>query len=128
MEYILVNIEEGPSQLNGGRFWRLTFQSLDDGTEWEMTVDPTYNNFKRSGWDHVVTDPYPYGIYTGLKRTQKHTRQGRPVVSADGSARLIYRCVDDEELARLVQANIESFRQPVTTFGKLFSAGNGYNG
>jgi len=128
MEYILVNIEEGRSQLNGGRFWRLTFQSLDDGTTWEMTVDPAYNNFKRSGWDHVVADPYPYGIYTGLKRTQKQTRQGRPVVSADGSARLVYRCANDEELAQIVEANIRSFERPATQFGQLFDAGNGYDG
>lgn len=118
-QYILVNCEEGRSQLNGGRFWRLTFQSIDDGTTHEMTVDPTYNNFKKSGWDRVVTDPYPYGVYEGLKRTKKTTKRGVPVVSADGTARLIYRCADDTELAQLVQANIESFEQP-TQFQELF--------
>jgi hypothetical protein len=126
-QYILVNCEEGHSQLNGGRFWRLTFQSLDDGTTHEMTVDPAYKNFKRSGWNHVVTDPYPYGVYEGLRRTNKTTAKGVPVVSADGRARIVYRCVDDAELARLVQANTDSFRKPSTTFGQLFDAGNGYD-
>jgi hypothetical protein len=123
-EYILVNIEESVSHLNGGRYWRLTFVSLDDGTTHEMTVDPAYTNFRRSGWNHVVADPYPFGCYTGLKRTKKTTKKGVPVVSADGPARIIYRCVNDEELAGLVQALADSFEQPVSTYGQLFSAGN----
>jgi len=127
MEYILVNIEESISHLNGGRYWRLTFQSLDDGTQHEMTVDPTYNNFKKSGWDHVVADPYPSGVYEGLKRTQKQTNRGMSVVSADGPARLIYRCADDAELAQLVAANTASFNPPSTQFGQLFDAGNGFD-
>ena len=127
MEYILVNIEESISHLNGGRYWRLTFQSIQDGTQHEMTVDPTYNNFKRSGWDHVVADPYPYGVYEGLKRTQKQTNRGMSVVSADGPARLIYRCRDDAELAQLVAANTASFNKPSTQFGQLFDAGNGFD-
>jgi hypothetical protein len=119
-EYILVNIESGRSKLNGGNFWRLTFHGLDDGLTYEMTVDPAYNNFKRSGWNHVVSDEYPFGVYAGLKRTRKKTNRGVPIVSADGRARIIYRCADDRELAELVQANIQSFQKPSTTFQELF--------
>ena len=126
-EYILVNIEESTSHLNGGRYWRLTFVSIDDGTQHEMTVDPTYNNFKKSGWDHVVADPNPYGVYEGLRRTRKQTKKGIPVVSADGTARLIYRCENDAELARLVEANTASFNKPSTNFGELFDAGTGFD-
>ena len=122
-QYILVNIDEGRSQLNGGTYWRLTFVSLDDGTTHEMTVDPTYNNFKRSGWNQIVNDEYPYGVYTGLRRTKKITNRGIPVVSADGPARIVYRCEDDEELARLVEANADSFRPAPSTFGQLFDLG-----
>jgi hypothetical protein len=125
-EYILVNIEESISHLNGGRYWRLTFVSLEDGTTHEMTVDPAYTNFKRSGWNHVVEDAYPYGVYTGLRRTQKTTKSGVPVVSADGKARIVYRCADDAELVRLVEANAKQFERPPTRFGELFDAGNGY--
>ena len=126
-EYILVNIEQSTSHLNGGRYWRLTFVSLDDGTTHEMTVDPDYNNFKRSGWNHVVADPYPYGVYTGLKRTKKQTKKGTPVVSADGKARIVYRCENDAELARLVEVNARQFERPSTNFGQLFDAGNGFD-
>lgn len=116
-EYLLVDITESRSQLNGGRFWRLTFVSIDDGQRYEMTVDPTYNNFRKSGWDHVVQDSYAYGVYTGLRRTAKKTRLGVPVISADGQARLVYRCADDAELARLVSA----IQEPeATQFQELF--------
>jgi hypothetical protein len=124
-QYILVDCQESISHLNGGRFWRMVFVSLADGTQHEMTVDPAYTNFKRSGWNHIVADPYPYGVYTGLKRTKKTTKRGIPVVSADGKARLIYRCENDEELARLVEANERSF-ETETVFGQLFEAGTNY--
>jgi hypothetical protein len=123
MEYILVNVEESVSHLNGGRYWRLTFVSLDDGTTHEMTVDPAYNNFKKSGWNHIVADPYPYGVYEGLRRTRKTTKRGVPVVSADGPARIVYRCENDDELTQLVEANRRSFEQPTTQFGQLFDSG-----
>jgi hypothetical protein len=126
-EYILVDITESVSHLNGGRYWRLTFMSLDDGTTHEMTVDPAYTNFKRSGWNHIVEDPYPYGVYGGLKRTKKVTKKGIPVVSADGKARRTYLCENDEELAALVAANAKSFERPVSTYGQLFSAGNDFH-
>jgi hypothetical protein len=127
-EYILVDIAQSVSHLNGGRYWRLTFVSLDDGTTHEMTVDPAYTNFRRSGWNHIVEDPYPFGVYSGLKRTKKTTTKGTPVVSADGRARIVYRCANDEELAGLVQALAESFERPVSTYGQLFSAGNAFHG
>jgi hypothetical protein len=47
-------------------------------------------------------------------------------VSADGKARIVYRCRDDAELARLVEANAQQFEQPATRFGELFDAGNNY--
>jgi hypothetical protein len=45
-----------------------------------------------------------------------------PVVSADGPARIIYRCADDAELAALVEANANSMRPAASTFGNLFHA------
>jgi hypothetical protein len=125
-EYILVNIDQSISHLNGGRYWRLTFVSLDDGTQHEMTVDPAYTNFKKSGWNHIVEDPYPYGVYSGLRRTSKKTRSGVPVVSADGKARIVYRCADDAELAALVEVTMAQSKPPATQFGQLFDYGNNY--
>lgn len=117
LEYLLVDVTEGRSQLNGGRFWRLTFVAIEDGQTYEMTVDPAYDNFKRNGWDHVVGDEYPYGVYTGLRRTARKTSRGTPVISADGQARMVYRCANDAELARLV----ELLTEPApTSYQELF--------
>jgi hypothetical protein len=35
----------------------------------------------------------------------------------------VYRCADDAELTRLVEANARQF-EPTTQFGELFEAGN----
>jgi len=119
-QYILVNVAEGRSQLNGGSYWRLTFVGLDDNITYEMTVDSAYSNFKRAGWNQVVTDDYPFGVYEGLKKTQRFTNRDVPILSADGRARIIYRCENDDELARLVEANARSFDQP-SKFQELFN-------
>ena len=90
MNYILIERTEQPSQLNGVRMWRLTFYCVNDGTVHEMTVDPSYTNFKRSGWDHVVEDACPWGVYRDLKRTTRRTRTGLAVVSADSRAKCTF--------------------------------------
>ena len=118
MEYVLVDQDQRPGR-NGVTMWRLTFYCLDDRTLWEMTVDPTYDNFKRSGWDHVVRDSDSYGVYTDLKRTRRKTREGTPIVSADSAARLTVRLEDRQQALRLVEAN-ETPPAP-NTFRELFA-------
>jgi len=120
-EYILVDIAQQRSKLNHVTMWRMTFYSIDDGTVWEMTVDPTYKNFKRSGWDHVVESDIPYGVYGNLKRTDRISQSKLPVVSADSKAEVIYRCVDQNEALKLMEADI-SQRNKKTTYGDLFNA------
>jgi hypothetical protein len=115
MDYVLVDQDQRPGR-NAVTMWRLTFYCVDDATLWEMTVDPTYDNFKRSGWDHVVRDENSYGVYADLKRTGRHTREGTPIVSADSPARITYRCQDRQEALRLVEAN----EHPPSTWQELF--------
>lgn len=103
MEYILIDLVQQPSRLNGVRMWRLTFYCLDDGTVHEMTVDSSYDNFRRKGWDHVVTDPRPYGVYRDLKRTDRQTRSGLQVVSADSRAKCIVELEDQETALQLME-------------------------
>jgi hypothetical protein len=124
MEYILLEITESQSRLNVGvRYWRLTFYSIDDGTFWEMTVDPTYKNFKRSGWNHVVSDPSPWGVYRDLKRTRRISSSGIPIVSADTPARIQYRCSDQQEALKLMELDYNQ-RHPsgAARFQELFDA------
>ena len=115
MEYVLVEQNSRPGR-NAVTMWRLTFYCVDDGTLWEMTVDPTYDNFKRSGWDHVVRDENSYGVYSDLKRTRRKTREGTPIVSADSPARLIHRLEDQQQALRLVEAN----EHPPTRWQEMF--------
>jgi hypothetical protein len=122
MEYILLELTESSSRLNVGQtYWRLTFYSIDDGTFWEMTVDPTFRNFRKSGWNHVVRDPSPWGVYTDLQRTRRISTSGIPIVSADTPARLQYRCQDNQEALLLMEADY-NLRHPSgsTRFGELF--------
>tara|TARA_B110000503_G_scaffold136042_1_gene217700 strand:+ start:932 stop:1288 length:357 start_codon:yes stop_codon:yes gene_type:complete len=117
MEYILIKQEQSPGR-NGTTVWRLTFYCIDDGTEWEMLCDNTYDNFKRSGWNHVCQNDDSYGVYANLKRTDRKTRAGIPIVNADSRAQLIYRCQDQAEALALVAADLEG-RAP-TNFRDLF--------
>ena len=117
-EYILINRTEQPGK-NGVRMWRLTFQRISDNQIVEMTVDPTYNNFRKKGWDHVVEDDNPWGVYQNLRETKRFTNQGIPVVNADSPARIIYRCENQEQALQLAEASL-NHNSPGERFGSLF--------
>ena len=117
-EYILVDREERPG-MNGVRMWRLTFQRISDNVVVEMTVDATYRNFRKKGWDHVVESECPWGVYHNLKQTTRTTRQGTPVVSADSPAEIIYRCSGQEQALELAEASL-NHNSPGDRFRGLF--------
>jgi len=121
MEYILFRQDQQPGK-NGTTMWRLTFYCIDDGTEWEMTCDNTFKNFKRSGWDQVCHSDDSWGVYSDLKRTDRRTREGAAVASADSRARLVYRCEDQAEALRLIEADL--ILQTPNQFGQLFRPGD----
>ena len=117
-EYILIDIEERPGK-NASRFWRLTFQRISDNLIVEMTVDVTFKNFRKQGWDHVVNSECPWGVYSNLKQTTRTTRQGISVVSADSPAEIIYRCRDHAEALQLAEASL-NHNSPGDRFRGLF--------
>jgi hypothetical protein len=102
-QYILSEVESQPSR-NGTTMWRLRFTDIDNLEQVDMTVDSTYRNFTRSGWDHVVRDPEPWGVYEGLRRTSRKTRTGRTVVSADSGVCLVFRCESQQQARDLIKA------------------------
>lgn len=121
-EWLLVLVEEGLSRLNGNVFWRLTYMNIADKSIWEMTVDGSYRNFSRNGWDRVVSDPNPWGIYTGLKRTSRVARSGNGVLTADGHPEKRIQIESFEEIEKIVQGlhdDAEAARSR-TRFGELF--------
>jgi len=118
-KYILIDREESESRLNGVRMWRLTFYCVDDGTFHEMTVDSSYRNFTRSGWNHVVESESPWAVYLDLKRTDRKTRSRAQVVSADSRVRIQLQCEDLAEAQALVELDIQQ-RSPTGQFHELF--------
>lgn len=121
MDYILVELEEFDSRLNPGtRGWRLTFYCVEDGTFWEMTVDKTFQNFRRRGWNHVVSDPSPWASYADLQRTDKMATSGFPIVSADSPARVNHRFESRDQALAVVELDHRQRHPEPTTFRSLF--------
>jgi hypothetical protein len=116
--WILINIEQQPGR-NGVVMSRLTFQNIDSNEIAEMTVDPTYTNYRKSGWDRVVQDECAWGIYEGLRLTKRTTREGLPVITADSPARIIYRCENHNEALDLAERSIAISNQR-TNYHDLF--------
>lgn len=122
-EWLLVNVEEDLSKLNGNVFWRLTFLNVLDNTVWETTVDGSYRNFSRSGWDRIVSDPNPWGVYAGLKRSKRTARSGNGVITADSKPEKAHPLASFEEVERVVEGiyNDAMARRNETSFNRLFA-------
>lgn len=103
---------------SGVSLWRYTWYDLDTGLLSETTVDRTFRNWRRQGWEALSQDPEPWGIYSGLVTGQRHTREGLPVVSADQSARMEHRLTRDQALAVMAEDHYQ--RQARTRWGDLF--------
>jgi hypothetical protein len=107
-QYLLVNIEQDLSKLNGSVFWRLTFLDLDDYSQWETAIDPSYRNFTRSNWDHVVYDTEPFGIYEGLIQTARKTLDGTGVLTADSYPAKIACVASHEEIMQVLESLLQA--------------------
>lgn len=103
-QYVLVERSQHDSRLTpGARMSRFTWYGLEDGQLWEMTTDSGFRNWRRNGWNLLVEDPEPWGVYQGLRRTQRRTREGMPIITADSRPGLVYRCRDRAEALELVR-------------------------
>lgn len=105
--WILVCIERSSSRLNGGDYWRLTWYDCDTGETYDMTVDPSYGNWRNCNWDEFVKQQAPHGVYENIHPIKRRTSQGWqrtsvPVASADYAPILIERA-DIDTLCEVVQ-------------------------
>ena len=80
--------------------WRMTWYCIDDNTVWEMTVDESYRNWEH--WRSFVAQP-TWGIYEGLRRTGKTTREGVAVVTADRRPQLSEPMEDQDSAHDLIR-------------------------
>lgn len=118
-EYLLVDRQQHPGR-NHVIMWRYTWYCLEDGLFYETTVDRTFRNWARSGWQELSTDPAPWGIYTNLRRTRKVTREGMPVITADSHPRLHSRTTRDEAI-EIVAVDQGRRAGRINQFGDLFA-------
>jgi hypothetical protein len=112
MEYILIDRKQSTSRITGAAFWQLTFYCLQTGELVEMSVDSSYRNFQRSGWDHIVLSDNPWGAYSGLRRSSRVTRTGSAVLSADSRPQQVWAAKDQLEAVLLVDQDQQSRQQP----------------
>jgi len=89
MSLILKSCVKKNSIINGGKFWEITWLDTDTFEDYVTTVDESYSNFVRCGWDKIVNDLVPYGIYEKMKPSNKVTNKGKTVISADQKPQLI---------------------------------------
>ena len=81
-QYVLVDIKEMKSPMNGGTFFRLMWVCLYDMTRWETDVQGNYRNWQKNGWEDIVLNQR-WGVYTNLIRTTKQNNRKVAVVTAD---------------------------------------------
>ena len=82
LQYILVDISEQNSRLNGGEFYRITWVCIDDMTRWETDVQANYRNYRKNGWRTIVHQRL-WGVYEGLTRSTRSTVRNVGVITAD---------------------------------------------
>ena len=81
---ILYDIMANDSKLNPGSDV-YTMHFVDENLKkYEVSVDPTYFNFKN--WTLILNSKNPYGIYENLILTDRKTNKNVSVISADSRA------------------------------------------
>ena len=109
---------ETTSKVTGGSYWRFTWVDLDTGETYDTTVDTTMRNFP--AWQHLVSMPNPYGVYTGLHIVQRNTSHDRAVATADAVPLLTDQLANQHEAGVLHKAIKNKQRSQGSTFHNLF--------
>jgi hypothetical protein len=87
-QYLLLDVRPKKGHLNDVIIWNIKWFRISDRSVWTQTLDPSFNNWRKCKWDSFVTEPI-YGLYTGLKETDREDREGYGVISADRRPQLI---------------------------------------
>ena len=119
-QYLLVDITEEISRLNGSTCWHITFLDLDDYSTWEMFVDSCYRNFSRSNWDQVVYAENPYGIYSNLKRSKKTSKRGNGILNADSHPEMDIQVASYEDVIKIIEGLVADVKKDTGKFRELF--------
>lgn len=104
------------SKINQGQYWRVGAYRISDDTYYEATVDNTCINFPT--WEPIVNNQGPLGVYKGLFATDRETKYGVPVFSADSDPILEYECNEVPDLIKSLR------REHSNQFASLFGDGD----
>ena len=99
--FILAKIESRHSHKNGGDYWLLTWIDTEQARILETSVDPQYDNYKN--WAPIINNKKPLGIYDNLKLSQRTTKNGTAIISADSLPRQLDP-LSSEEVELVVEA------------------------
>jgi len=100
--YLLVCFDYNQeSKLTGRPFWRLTFMQVSDDYTMELfhcDVDESMENYKRSGWQTILSKSNPIAVYGGLRLTKRTSSDGLPVITADSRPQPVVDNITIEDL------------------------------
>ena len=82
-QLILADITAKTGRLNEDLIYDITFVCPETLDIFMTVVDSTYKNYTRNHWDQIVRDPEPFGLYSGLRVTDKQDKAGTRVITAD---------------------------------------------
>lgn len=115
-EYILTHRTQSVGR-EGRTLYRFRWTRVSDGQQFETTVDDSYRNWSRCGWNQLAQDPTPWRVYQNLTPIDRKTTQGYGVITADNRPQPIpgTDCTQQEAQAMSLAA-----RGPLTTYDDLF--------
>lgn len=116
-QFLLINIEQRTSKMNGGEYYRLFWVDTSSLQIYETDVQDTYKNFHKNGWNHIVLTKQ-YGLYTNLLTRNSMSKSGHAVITADSYPQLIQYATKPEciEIAEFLVMKSE----PAPDLGPLF--------
>jgi hypothetical protein len=108
------------SILNNGEYWRVFAYRISNDTYYEATVDNTCINFHN--WFPIVANQGPLGVYKGLYASDRTTKHGAPVFTADSDPVLVTECDNTPELLKKLRS---TYNDPqVMLHASLFGDGD----
>ncbi len=81
--YCLYHIEETHGFTSNKVLFTFHWFDIETLEQFETAVDPTYRNFNRCGWQHILSLENPWGVYSNLRQSRLRTRAGRGILDAD---------------------------------------------
>ena len=107
MAKILTGITRKHGKLNSADIYDIDFVDSETLEIYKTVVDSSYTNYTRSGWDKIVEQENPYGVYKGLRVTNKRDKAGTTIINADSYPELQLSLTPDQIRQAIEQRMLE---------------------